>query len=56
MDAKFIEDRREFLEIFCKKLAHLKHLWYSEENDIFIRSTNPDIEKVSFSFWNIDIE
>jgi hypothetical protein len=46
MDAKFIEERRMFLDLFCKTLAKIKYLWYSEENDVFIRSSNPDIEKV----------
>lgn len=27
------------------KLAQLKHLWYSEEFQIFLRSSNPDIDK-----------
>lgn len=45
MDAKFIEERRLFLDLFLKKVATLKWLWYSEEVDIFIRSNSNDIEK-----------
>lgn len=46
MEQKFIEDRRNLLEGFIKKIGELKHLWYSEEFQIFVRGTNPDIEKV----------
>ena len=52
MDAKFIEERRDFLSLFCKKLSHLKHLWYSDEFDVFIRSSNPDTEKVPYFIKN----
>ena len=48
MDHRFIEDRRVFLEMFCRVLARTKYLWYSEEANVFLRSTNPDIEKVYF--------
>jgi hypothetical protein len=47
MDAKFIEERKIFLNMFLKLLANIPYLWCSEELDIFIRSTNPDIEKVN---------
>lgn len=47
MDAKFIEERREFLEFFCKKLALLKYFWYSDEFEIFLaRASAVDVEKV----------
>lgn len=39
MDQQFIEDRRKFLENFCKNIATTKFLWYSDEFKIFIRST-----------------
>lgn len=45
-EAAFVEERRRLLELFCIKLSHLKHLWYSEEFQIFLRSTNPEIDKV----------
>lgn len=43
-----MEDRRYLLESFVKKLATLEHLWYSEENQIFVRDSNSEIDK-SFS-------
>ena len=52
MDAKFIEERRLFLEMFCKLMSKIKYLWYSEEYDVFIRSTNHDIEKVRDLHWS----
>ena len=47
MDQKFIEERRHYLDLFVRKLATFKHLWYSEEADLFKR--NPmDIEKLLY--------
>jgi DNA-directed RNA polymerase subunit H (RpoH/RPB5) len=45
MDQKFIEERRRFLDHFCKLVAEIPYLYYSEEFQIFLRSTNPDIDK-----------
>jgi len=45
MDKKFIEDRRKFLEYFCQKISEISYLYYSEEFQIFLRSTNNDVEK-----------
>ncbi|EAS02031.1 PX-SNX8-Mvp1p-like protein (macronuclear) [Tetrahymena thermophila SB210] len=45
MDQKFIEDRRNLLEAFVVKITELKHLWYSEEFQLFIRGTQSDVEK-----------
>lgn len=47
MSTIFIEERRVFLEIFMRILAKTRYLWYSEETDVFVRSTIPDIEKVT---------
>ena len=46
-DNVFIEVRRQGLEIFCQELAILKHLWYSNEFQTFLRK-NGDVEKVAF--------
>ncbi len=48
MEQNFIEERRKFLEVFMQELARLKYLWYSSEVNVFIRSTNPDVEKVKY--------
>lgn len=45
LEPAFIEERRKFLEIFIKELAKLKYVWYTDEIKIFLRSTQPDIEK-----------
>lgn len=45
LNAKFIDDRRKYLEKFCTSLAKLKHLFYSEEFNIFIRSSATEVEK-----------
>lgn len=45
MDQKFIDERKRYLDMFVKKLATLKHLWYSDEAELFKR-TNGDVEKV----------
>lgn len=60
MDARFIEERRLFLGIFCTMMSKIKYLWYSDEFDVFIRSTNPDIEKVlqssiSYRRWLVSL-
>ena len=47
MDPKFIESRRKHLNSFCNDLATLPYIWYGEEFDIFIRSSNPELN-VSF--------
>lgn len=44
MDQAFIEERRRGLELFTHALTKMKHLWYSEEWKIFLRSTT-DLEK-----------
>lgn len=44
-ESTFIEDRRRFLDKFCKQVADIPYLYYSEEFQIFLRSNNPDIEK-----------
>lgn len=46
LELQFIEDRRRYLEYFLKELSKLKYLWYSDPVKIFLRSTNPDLEKV----------
>ena len=33
MDKKFIDERKHYLDLFVKKLATLKHLWYSYESE-----------------------
>lgn len=45
MDQKFIEERRFYLDMFVKKVATLKHLWYSEECELFKKSAG-DVEKL----------
>jgi hypothetical protein len=45
MDQKFIEERRAFLDLFIKKLATQKYLWYADEFDLFIHSNTSDMEK-----------
>jgi len=45
-ETSFVEERRRLLELFCSKLAKLKHLWYAEEFQVFLRTTNQDVEKV----------
>lgn len=47
MDAVFIEDRRVGLESYLRILATIKHLWYSEENQLLVRGQSPDLEKAS---------
>lgn len=43
-----VTERIRLLNIFCMKMIQIKHLYYSEEfQDIFLRSTNPDITKVT---------
>ncbi|CAD8084704.1 unnamed protein product [Paramecium primaurelia] len=43
---EIIIERTRLLNIFCMKMMQIKHLYYSEEfYDIFLRSTNPDINK-----------
>lgn len=42
-DPLFVEERRRLLEVFLTKLSHLKHLWYSHEFQVFLRSTNSEI-------------
>lgn len=48
MEAQFVEDRRRGLEEFLKTLATLKHLWYSEEAQLLLRS-QVDLDKASAS-------
>ncbi|CAD8166047.1 unnamed protein product [Paramecium octaurelia] len=44
--SEIIMERTRLLNIFCMKMMQIKHLYYSEEfYDIFLRSTNPDINK-----------
>lgn len=38
MDIHFIEDRRHGLQEFVRILSTIKHLWYSEEGQILVRS------------------
>jgi hypothetical protein len=45
MDTHFIEERRMGLEEFLVILSKIKHLWYSEEAQVLIRSQAPDLEK-----------
>ncbi|CAD8167674.1 unnamed protein product [Paramecium pentaurelia] len=44
--SEIIIERTRLLNIFCMKMMQIKHLYYSEEfYDIFLRSTNPDLNK-----------
>ncbi|CAD8098919.1 unnamed protein product [Paramecium sonneborni] len=44
--SEIIVERIRLLNIFCMKIMQIKHLYYSEEfYEIFLRSTNPDINK-----------
>jgi hypothetical protein len=45
-EATFVEERRRLLEMFCLKLSQLKHLWYAEEFQVFLRTNSHDVEKV----------
>lgn len=36
----------KYLNDFLNKIAITRYLWYSDEFQIFVRSSNPDIEKV----------
>ena len=44
-DASFIEHRKAGLEMFCQELSVLKHLWYSEEFQVFLRKAG-DVDAV----------
>jgi len=46
LDAKFIEERRKGLDVFCKAITAIPYLHYSEEYQLFIKTTSGDIEKV----------
>ncbi|CAD8144958.1 unnamed protein product [Paramecium octaurelia] len=48
MEQQFIDERREMLEDFLKRIATLKFLWYSEEFQIFLK-TPGEIEKALLS-------
>ena len=41
-DQSFIEERRRFLDLFCKRIAQLPHLFYSEEFEIFKRTASQE--------------
>jgi len=45
LDKKFIEDREKFLHYFSNKMCEIPYLYYSEEFQIFLRTTNSDIDK-----------
>jgi sorting nexin-1/2 len=38
MEAEFVEQRRQELDQFMKRLARERHFWYSEELQVFIRA------------------
>ena len=46
LDNEFIEERRKFLQNFCRKMTELPHLFYSEEFKLFLRSSTDNIEKL----------
>lgn len=43
---KFIEDRRQFLQYFCKKLSQLKYMYYSDEGKVFFKSKSENIDSL----------
>lgn len=45
-ETSFVSERRKYLEVFMQKVAKLKHLWYSAEFQLFLRTPGTDIEKV----------
>ncbi|KAM3140198.1 hypothetical protein pb186bvf_007751 [Paramecium bursaria] len=49
MDKKFIDERKHYLDLFVKKLATLKHLWYSYESEQFKRNSG-EVEKMFKAF------
>ena len=46
LDNEFIEERRKFLQNFCRKMTELPHLFYSEEFKLFLRTNTDNIEKL----------
>jgi hypothetical protein len=50
LDAKFIEERRKGLDVFCKAITAISYLHYSEEYQLFIKTTSGDIEKLLLAY------
>lgn len=46
-EPKLIEDRKRFLQYFLEQIAKLRHLYFSDEFQTFLRTKNTDIEKVA---------
>ena len=48
LDVSFIEERRRQLDDFCKKLARIPYIYYTEEVKVFTRTETADLEKVLY--------
>ena len=51
LDPKFVEERRQGLDDFCRNIANLKHLYNSDEFKLFLAGNIVDLEKVLTLFY-----
>lgn len=50
-EEKLVEDRKRFLDYFCKQIAKTPYIFYSETFQLLIRSKG-DLEKVAYFLFS----